>query len=67
MAMDTRRGRLYGLTWPSNHFLRYDVAKKELRDIGLIPDYPADPAIFRVLCRAPTVDPEDGSVYFITV
>ena len=67
MTMDTKRGRLYGLAWPSNHFLRYDLAKKELRDIGLIPGYPADPNVFRALCRAPTVDPEDGSVYFTTV
>ena len=67
MTMDTRRQRLYGLAWPSNHLLRYDLAKKELRDVGLIPGYPSDPAIFRALCRAPIVDPEDGSVYFTTV
>jgi hypothetical protein len=67
MTMDPKRGRLYGLAWPSNHFLRYDLSKRELRDVGLIPDYPADPSIFRVLCRAPIVDPRDGSVYLTTV
>ncbi len=67
MTMDPQRGRLYGLAWPSNHFLRYDLARRELRDIGLIPGYPADPAVFRALCRAPIVDPDDGSVYFTTV
>ncbi len=68
VTMDTRRGRLYGLTWPSGYFLRYDVAKKELKDPGRIsgqgekgrsPNY-------RTLCRSLMVDPEDGSVYFTT-
>ena len=30
----TRRGRLYGMTWPTSHFLRYDLAKKEMKDLG---------------------------------
>ena len=34
MNMDTQRGRLYGLTWPTGHFLRYDLAKKEMKDLG---------------------------------
>jgi hypothetical protein len=66
--MDGKRGRLYGLTWPSGRFLRYDMASKELKDLGSTsreaeagsgPDY-------RILCRSLAVDPEDGSVYFTT-
>jgi hypothetical protein len=67
MTMDTRRGRLYGLTWPSGHFLRYDLAKRELRDIGPIPGQLPDVPVYRALCRAPVVNPLDGSVYFTTV
>jgi hypothetical protein len=67
MAMDTRRGRLYGLTWPSGHFIRFDLAKKELRDLGRIPTQTPDLPVYRAICRAPIADPEDGSVYFTTV
>jgi len=68
MTMDPRRGRLYGLTWPSGYFLRYDLSKKELKDLGKTsregeavrgPHY-------RTLCRSLVVNPEDGSVYFTT-
>ena len=68
MTMDTQRGRIYGLTWPSGYFIRYDLVTKELKDLGLVsakgesvrgPEY-------RTLCRSLVVDPEDGSVYFTT-
>lgn len=64
---DPVRGRLYGLTWPSGHFLRYDLAKKDLRDLGPIPIESPDVPVYRSLCRAPVVNPDDGSVYFTTV
>ncbi len=68
MTMDPQRGRLYGLTWPTGYFIYYDLAKKELRDLGRVtalgesvrgPQY-------RTLCRSLAVDPADGSVYFTT-
>ena len=34
MNMDTGRGRIYGITWPTGRFFRFDVAKKEARDFG---------------------------------
>jgi hypothetical protein len=34
MIMDTRRGRLYGLTWPTGYFIRYDLAGKNLKNLG---------------------------------
>jgi hypothetical protein len=67
-SMDSKRGRLYGLTWPSGNFLRYDLASRELKNLGATskegeagtgPNY-------RILCRSLAVDPEDGSVYFTT-
>lgn len=66
MNMDTRRNRIYGLTWPTGYFLRYDLARRELKNLGLFahqgengqgPDY-------RPLCRSLAIDPDDGSVYF---
>lgn len=66
MTMDTRRGRLYGITWPTGLFLRYDLASKELKNLGPVS---ADGengrgARYRTLCRSLAVNPVDGSVYF---
>jgi hypothetical protein len=67
-SMDGKRGRLYGLTWPSGRFLRYNMVSRELKDLGSTskegeagtgPNY-------RILCRSLAVDREDGSVYFTT-
>jgi hypothetical protein len=66
-TMDPKRGRLYGLTWPSGHFLRYDIATNELRDLGPIPGQSPNVPVYRALCRAPVVNPDDGSVFFTTV
>jgi hypothetical protein len=68
MTMDPRRGRLYGITWPTGYFLRYDVAGKDLKNFGKISregENGKGPA-YRTLCRSLVVDPEDGSVYFTT-
>jgi hypothetical protein len=68
MNMDTRRGRLYGLTWPSGYFLRLDLATRSLKNLGPTShegEAGNGPA-YRVLCRSLPVDPEDGSVYFTT-
>ena len=68
MNMDTARGRLYGLTWPSGLFLRYDLKTKELKNLG--PTSKEGEAgtgpTYRVLCRSLPIDPEDGSVYLTT-
>jgi hypothetical protein len=66
MNMDVSRGLIYGLSWPTGYLFRYDVAKKELKDLG-----PATgmgeggkAEAFRVVCRSIAIDPENGSVYF---
>jgi len=66
MTMDTKRGRLYGLTWPAGHFLRYDLAKKELKDLGPVSRQGENGKgeNYRTLCRSFVVDPTDGSLYF---
>ena len=68
MNMDTRRGRLYGITWPSGRFIRYDLAANDLKDLGPISKQGENGKgeNYRTLCRALAVDPQDGSVYSTT-
>jgi sugar phosphate isomerase/epimerase len=68
MNLDPRRGRLYGLTWPTGNFLRYDLAKRKLRDLGptSLQGENGRGAAYRTLCRSLAVDPRDGAVYFTT-
>ena len=68
MNMDTKRGRLYGLTWPNANFLRYDLKTGNLKNFG--PTSKEGEAgtgpTYRVICRSLAIDPESGSVYFTT-
>lgn len=68
MNMDVRRGRLYGLTWPTGYFLRYDLAKREMRQFGPIAGQgeAGDGPTYSTLCRAIVVDPDCGSAYLTT-
>jgi DNA-binding beta-propeller fold protein YncE len=66
LTMDTRRARLFALTWPSAHFLMYDLAKKELKDFGLTAGL-GERGVgdkFRVVCRSIAVDPMMGTAFF---
>jgi len=66
--MDPRRGRLYGLTWPTGRLIRYDLAKHELKDIGAVSEQgeSGKGPTFRTVCRSMSINPENGSVYFST-
>ena len=68
MSMDVRRGRLYGLTWPTGYFLRYDLAAQDLKQFGPVAGRgeAGDGPTFSTLCRAIVVDPGDGSAYLTT-
>lgn len=68
MNMDVKRGRMYGLTWPTGYFFRYDLARKEMKDLGPFFEQGENGkgATYRTICRSLAVDPEDGSVYFTT-
>jgi hypothetical protein len=68
MNMDTRRGRLYGITWPSGYFIRRDLASREVKNLGTFAEQGENGkgATYRTLCRSLAVNPEDGSVYFST-
>ena len=65
MNMDTKRGLIYGLTWPTGYLFRYDVAKKEMKDIGPFTGKGEDGigSNFRVVCRSIAINPEDGTIY----
>ena len=68
MNMDIKRKIIYGLTWPTGYFFRYDIAKKEMQDMGSMAG-DGENGIgnkFRTVCRSIAVDPEDGSAYFTT-
>ena len=66
MNMDGRRGRIYGLTWPTGVFFRYDLATRESKDLGQFFEKGENGkgATYRTICRSLAVDPDDGSVYF---
>ena len=68
MTMDPQRGRVYGLTWPIGYFIRFDLARKELKDLGPVSlkGESGKGPTYRTLCRSLRVDPVDGSVYYTT-
>ena len=68
MNMDTARKRIYGITWPTGRFFRFDMAKKEAKDMGpfFIDGENGKGPRYRTICRSLAIDPADGSVYFST-
>jgi len=67
--MDVKRRRLYGITWPSGHFLRFDLHTMQLRDLGSFfegGEMGTIGSTYRVICRRIVVEPDDGSAYFTT-
>ena len=68
MNMDTQRGLIYGITWPTGYLFRYDLAKKELKDLGPITGEGENGkgSTFRVICRSIAINPDDGTAYMTT-
>jgi len=68
MNMDVGHERLYGITWPSGYFLRYDLAKNDLKNLGPVSRTGENGTgdNYRVLCRSLAIDRRDGSVYYTT-
>ncbi len=64
--MDTKRGRIYNITWPAGIFFRYDLARKEMKEFGGFFEKGENGkgAEYHTICRSLAIDPEDGSVYF---
>ncbi len=68
MSMDKKRGRLYGLTWPTGYLVRYILRSKEMSSLGKVQEggeaWPVVGSTYRTLCRSLAVNEDDGSVYF---
>ncbi len=66
--MDTRRGRMFALTWPSGIFYRYDLGTRQQKSFGKMCAEGEDGvgANYRTVCRSIAVDLDDGSAYFTT-
>ncbi len=65
MTMDTERGLIYGLTWPSAYLFRYNVKTGEMKDLGPFTGKAESSKgeDYRVICRSIVIDPSDGSAY----
>jgi len=68
MNMDLARGRIYFLTWPTGTFYRFDLAKRELKELGsfFLHGETGKGPTYRTICRSIGIDPRDGSAYFTT-
>ncbi|MBM3881919.1 MAG: hypothetical protein FJ387_19705 [Verrucomicrobia bacterium] len=66
MNMDTRRGRIFGLTWPSGIFFRFDLAQRNMKSFGKVSreGESGKGADYRTICRSIAVNPNDGAAYF---
>lgn len=66
--MDTKRGRLFALTWPSGIFYRYDLSTRQQKSFGKMCADGEDGVgtTYRTVCRSIAVDLDDGSAYFTT-
>ncbi len=66
--MDTKRGRMFALTWPSGIFYRYDLATRNQKSFGKMCAEGEDGVgpTYRTVCRSIAVDLDDGSAYFTT-
>ncbi len=64
--MDSRRGRIFGLTWPSGIFFRFDIAKKQMKSFGSVfaEGENGNGATYRTICRSIAVNLDDGSAWF---
>jgi hypothetical protein len=68
MNMDPQRMRVYGLTWPGGVFFRYDVRRREWKELGAFFEEGENGRgpTYRTICRSIGIDPRDGSAYFTT-
>jgi hypothetical protein len=66
MNMDSRRGRIFGLTWPSGIFFRFDIAKKDMKSFDSVfaEGENGKGAAYRTICRSIAVNLDDGSAWF---
>lgn len=68
MNTDTKHGRIFGLTWPSGMFFRYDIGSRQMKNFGKMCADGEDGKgpQYRTVCRSICVDPESGRAWFTT-
>jgi len=68
MNMDPKHGRIFGLTWPSGMFFRYDLGSRQMKNFGKICADGEDGKgpQYRTVCRSICIDPERGRAWFTT-
>src|SRR5688500_12119375 len=69
MTMDTARGNIFCISWPSGNFIHYNVDTGETHNLGATAGKGEDGTPghdFRSLCRSLFVDERDGMVYYST-
>lgn len=70
MCMDTQRGNMFGITWPTGQFFTYQVKDKKLTRLGKISgngEAGTPGEDFRSLCRSLVVDEDTGYCYWTTI
>jgi len=70
MVMDTQRGNIFGITWPTGHFFCYQVNEKKLKLLDKISgngEAGTPGKDFRSLCRSLLVDEDTGFCYYTTI
>ena len=70
MTMDTHRGNIFGITWPSGHFFCYQVKEKKLTLLDKISgngEAGTPGKDFRSLCRSLFVDEDTGFCYYTNI
>jgi len=70
MTMDTHRGNIFGITWPTGHFFCYQVNEKKLTLLDKISgngEAGTPGKDFRSLCRSLVVDEDTGFCYYTNI
>ena len=70
MVMDTKRGNIFGITWPTGQFFCYQVNEKKLTLLDKISgngEAGTPGKDFRSLCRSLLVDEDTGFCYYTTI
>ena len=70
MTMDTHRGNIFGITWPTGHFFCYQVKEKKLTLLDKISgngEAGTPGKDFRSLCRSLVVDEDTGFCYYTNI
>lgn len=70
MVMDTQRGNIFGITWPTGRFFCYQVNERKLTLLDKISgngEAGTPGKDFRSLCRSLLVDEDTGYCYYTTI